>query len=265
MKIALSFYGQPRFLENPHIHESYRHYFLEKYDVDVFGHMWWKENGKYDVSNWTGIDECPIHPESVDIICSLYNPKELRVDEPEKFKHSSKTLKYIDDKFTGKLPSWNHTNYSNILSHLYSIQTSSNIVKKYAEDYNIKYDFIIMARYDTILYRVPDLTKCNTEKLHLPHHHPRFPDVIIFYPMKHLNWSTNVYNDVDSVYENVFSPGPEGFKYFSFIKRFPVTDIQPTKMDGHCVRKSCDTLADAKFFNNYVDNSWELSKSYYKS
>ena len=45
MKIALSFYGQPRFLENTHIHESYRHYFTNRYDCDVFGHMWWKDNG----------------------------------------------------------------------------------------------------------------------------------------------------------------------------------------------------------------------------
>ena len=83
--------------------------------------------------------------------------------------------------------------------------------------------------------------------------------------MKHLDWSTNVYNDVDHVYKDVFSPGPEGFKYFSFRRRFPVTDIQPTMMDGHCVRKSTDTIADALFMHNFVDDSWERSKTYYKS
>ena len=268
MKVALSFFGQPRYVKNKHIYNSYKHFFLDRYDVDVFCHMWWEENGEYDISSWVQYEGSPVTPDALSIVKEDYNPLVLKTEAPRKFSFPQPTSDYIDKKFTGKKDSWKHSNYSNVLSQLYSIQSSSRIVKEYAEENNVKYDFIVLARYDTILYGIPDLNDCNPNKLHLPHHHDRFPDVTIFYPMKHLDWASNVFEDVKEhdVYTKVFSPSPEGFKYFSFRKRFPVTDIQPTKMDGHCVRSFNDNIKNAKFLENMTnDFLWERSKTFYKN
>lgn len=43
MKVALAFFGQPRFVDNQDIINTYKRVILDRYDTDVFGHMWWKK------------------------------------------------------------------------------------------------------------------------------------------------------------------------------------------------------------------------------
>ena len=45
MKVAVAFFGQPRYVGNPNIINTYKQVLLDKYDCDVFGHMWWQEDG----------------------------------------------------------------------------------------------------------------------------------------------------------------------------------------------------------------------------
>jgi len=53
MKVALALFGQPRFVDNQQIIDTYKQVILDRYDTDVFGHMWWKEeDGEYDYSSW---------------------------------------------------------------------------------------------------------------------------------------------------------------------------------------------------------------------
>ena len=238
MKLALSFFGQPRFVQNKKVLDSYKRYYLDRYDTDVFCHMWWEKGAEYDVSSWVRIRENNFVPfNAPEIVREYYDPIVLETEPPRKFQFPSETLKFIDEKFTGKATNWKHSNYSNLLSQLYSIQRSSRALKKYMDETGVRYDFIVLARYDTIVRGVPDLEQCE-EKLHLPNHRSNFPDLVMFYPLKHLDWSTNVFDDVSDpqVYENIFSPSPEGFKFFSFRKRFPITEIKPISMSGKCIR-----------------------------
>jgi hypothetical protein len=242
MKVALAFFGQPRFVENQEIIQTYKENIIDKYNTDVFSHTWWDDDFSFfNYSSWSNIaSTSPIPKNAIEVILKYYKPVVLEKETPRSFLFSTEALKFLDTKFTGKHPNgdhWNHKNYSNILSQLYSISKVSKIVRSYSDSNNVNYDWVILARYDTVLINFPDLTSLNNEKFYLPGHHPRFPDTIQFFPQKYLQWAENVYTDADLVYENIWEPSPEAFKFFSFLKRFKMSDLSPVSMDANCIRK----------------------------
>lgn len=236
MKVALLFFGQPRFIDNDQIERVYKETIIDKYETDVFCHTWWKktEDVEYDYSSWSRISKCPIPNNALELIEQKYNPKILKWEEPKIFEFPPKTKQYVNLNYTGKHPEghWNEKNYSNIMSQLYSIKSVSEIVDEYQKNY----DWIVLARYDTILVNFPDLNVCDPSKFYLPGHHPRFPDTIQFFSPKYLEWSKNAFDDVDDVYDGIWEPSPEAFKMGSFLKRFSINDLAPCPMDAHAVR-----------------------------
>lgn len=247
MKVALAFFGQPRFIDNPDIIKTYTKVILDRYDTDVFGHMWWEEDAEeYDYSSWSQIDKCPVLKDAPKIIGDNYQPLILEVESPKTFELPPKAKAFVDEKFTDKHQArevcvesgnhWNTKNYSNIMSQMYSIKSVANIVKSYTEGTNTSYDFIILARYDTVLINFPDLNTCDKYKFYLPGHHPRFPDTIQFFGPKYLTWALNVFDDVDDVYKDIWEPSPESFKMGSFLKWFEHSDLAPCPMDAACIR-----------------------------
>ena len=53
MKVALLFFGQPRYLDDDRAYNDYKRLILDRYDTDVYIHTWFDEaGGKYDVSTW---------------------------------------------------------------------------------------------------------------------------------------------------------------------------------------------------------------------
>jgi hypothetical protein len=241
MKVALLFFGQPRFIDNPKIEEVYKESILKRYDTDVFCHTWWKEsNEEYDYSSWSRISKCPIPKNALELICEKYEPLLLQHDEPTKFELPKNAKYYIDEKFTNKHPEghWNESNYSNILSQLQSIKIVSELFDAYRKCPETKqsYEWVILARYDTILENFPNLEECDSSKFYLPGHHSRFPDTIQFFGTKYINWAKNAFIDVGDVYEEIWEPSPEAFKMGSFLRRFSINDLVPCPMNAHAVR-----------------------------
>ena len=95
MKVALAFFGQPRFVDNQII-DTYKQVILDRYDTDVFGHMWWQEESEaeYDYSSWSKIAKCPIPKDAPKIIADNYSPiiMELRIQELLGYPTHSSTL-----------------------------------------------------------------------------------------------------------------------------------------------------------------------------
>lgn len=87
MKIALCFYGQPRFLE-----EAYKLSFkkiLDKFTPDVYVHTWWDKElvgTPYSVADWAKSsiikEDLLYKPNTIDKIIELYNPKKYQIDSP---------------------------------------------------------------------------------------------------------------------------------------------------------------------------------------
>ena len=128
MKVALLFFGQPRYLDDDRAYNDYKRLILDRYDTDVYIHTWFDEaGGKYDVSTWAqmhGAKNAVILPDSIERLKKMYNPKVLVHEKPQKFELPPECKAFVDEKFTDKHPEghWNPGNYSNIMSQLKTIQ-----------------------------------------------------------------------------------------------------------------------------------------------
>lgn len=238
MKIALAFFGQPRFVDNEEVISTYKEAILNKYDTDVFAHMWWKEtNGEYEYSSWSKIDKCPISKEAPNIFTENYSPTILKIEEPKQFVLPVNVKKFVDETFVNNgNPHWTDKNFSNIMSQMYSIKSVADVVDSYIKKTNTNYDFIVLARYDAVLIDFPNLETCDNTKFYLPGHHPRFPDTIQFFGTRYLTWALNVFDDIGDIYKGIWEPSPEAFKMLSFLKWFDISDLSPYPMDARCIR-----------------------------
>lgn len=238
MKVAVLFYGQPRFIENQRVLNTYKN-LIRKYDADVFCHVWWEENGKYETSTCSRLNPLTAHKNAIEIIKQNYNPKIIKVDQPSmKFNMPQHVKEHLDIKFTNKDVEWTEYNYERKLSHLYSIQTVSRIFEKYEDDTQQKYDWIILARYDVFVKEMVILNhpKLPKNKFYLSNHHPNFPDLLFCYSRKFCEWSSNVYDDVSVIYNHIRFPTAEEFKMRSFYKRFGFNDMIPSAMACEIIR-----------------------------
>lgn len=242
MKVALLFFGQPRYLDDDRAYNDYKRLILDRYDTDVYIHTWFDEaGGKYDVSTWAqmhGAKNAVILPDSIERLKKMYNPKVLVHEKPQKFELPPECKAFVDEKFTDKHPEghWNPGNYSNIMSQLKTIQRVAQLYEETGD----KHDIIVLARLDTWLENFPeDLSALDPSKFYLPGHHNRFPDVIHVCGRRYLGWMKNAFNDINNprVFHNIWEPSPEAFKGMAFLLRYRQSDLSPNPMNAHTIRK----------------------------
>ena len=242
MKVALLFFGQPRYLDDDRAYNDYKRLIIDRYDTDVYIHTWFDEaGGKYDVSTWAqmhGAKNAVILPDSIERLERLYNPKVLVHEKPQKFELPPECKAFVDEKFTDKHPEghWNPGNYSNIMSQLKTIQRVAQLYEETGD----KHDIIVLARLDTWLENFPDdLSALDPSKFYLPGHHNRFPDVIHVCGRRYLGWMKNAFNDINNprVFHNIWEPSPEAFKGMAFLLRYRQSDLSPNPMNAHTIRK----------------------------
>ena len=203
MKVALCLYGQPRNVENLKVFHSHFNWILSKYDTDVFCHAWYKENYNYEGSfiNISGT----FHKESINLIKNYYNPKELVVDEPRQFDISifDRFLTYKENSFLTE------QRINNTISQMYSINMVNHILQTYIDANNIKYDYIIVARYDIIINSFPDMYTLDKDFFYNSNHHHGFPDLFfIFNPI--FIKSQLIYDNLDLIL-NIMRTKPDTY------------------------------------------------------
>jgi hypothetical protein len=238
MKVALLFFGQPRFIENTQVLNTYKN-IIQRYNADVFCHVWWEDSGRYDTSTCNNMNGCDISKNAIDIIKENYKPKIITVETPRKFVMPDDAKQILDDKFTDKHTWWNHHTYGCLMSQMYSIQCVSREFEKYEAKTNKKYDWIILARFDALVKNLPSLDhpKLPKDKFYISNHHPNFPDLLFCYARRFCVWSSNVFNDMPSVCATIWEPSGEAFKSGSFYKRF-------TKKDMIAAHMQCDLISN---------------------
>lgn len=234
MKVALLLFGQPRFLDNPKVVESFNN-LKNNFNLDVFCHTWWSEDeSNYSCSDWTKIKKCPVNKNSIDIIKKIYNPKEIKYEPSRVFEIDPKINNFISKKFPNH-NLWTKKHANNIQSQLYSIQSVSRLFCEYKKEY----DFVILDRFDTYLKIGQDISKLPNDAFYMSNIHPRFPDMILLYGTRFLDWSSNVYDDFSdpNIYENVWEPICESFKFYSFYKRFDLKKVFQINIDSIAIRE----------------------------
>ena len=186
-RVALCFWGQPRFIENPATYEGIKKHLLSNpnYQIDIYVHTWFSENGIMVGSNWSGINHT-MNPKTLDYIYDRYrnNLKRLIWSAQPNF--------LLDPRFTGlreQMQANMHVascmlpdkNFDALCSQSVSTSAVINMVQQNIVD---KYDWIILMRQDCCLLDLPDLTTLDPEKLYCVYSAPNSikDDCFIFNP-----------------------------------------------------------------------------------
>src|SRR3989344_6416933 len=166
MKIALILSGQPRFYNSVSYTTIYNE-ILNKYDTDVFFHCWYSSNKdyNYEYSPWSGINQKITFPDTVkEDLIKMYNPKEYIIEEPIKFNFK---MSDIDNNNKNR-----EFLYNNVPSMFYSLTKSNELRITYEKKNNIIYDWVIRARFDTLLVSLPELNKLCPGNIYVPDNCP---------------------------------------------------------------------------------------------
>jgi len=201
LKVALLFAGQPRFITNPYTYSSHKREILDKYTFDVFAHCWFdKDAAQFSYNEWSRMDNCPVNPEAINIIKNQYSPHVLKVDKPQTFSLSDKSRAIVDGSFPNN-PVFNERNVGNALSYLYSLEKVAEAYERSEKMFpDDKHDFVIVSRFDSIIYRLPDLTKLNSDHFYLSDHHPNWPDLLFICGPKYVK-GLKCFSNVDKIIE----------------------------------------------------------------
>ena len=220
VKVALCFYGQPRYINNRNIPISYQSEFSKpEYQIDTFGHCWYGRDTVYSSSSWTQ-NHADYKPDEDTLknLHSYYNFGSLLVERPANFQLPNDDMReHYKSICSAHTINFTPMRESNTLSQLFSIEN----VSRMAPDI---FDFYVLCRYDTIISRVPDLTMADPNKLYLCSM-GLFPDPIIIFGKKFLSWSRNQFTDTVTKIYNVDGFMPEQFKMHTFLERHSWDDV----------------------------------------
>lgn len=201
-------FGQPRVINNPHTAQSHKKWIIEKYNTDVFTHSWISgEEIPFTYSDWVKNTYNDFEDKNTaNIILDKYKPKQFKFEQPRLF-----MLDEVSRDKVKNLKYYSLNNENNILSHLYSLSASINLIKE-------TYDWIIISRYDNYIKYMPNLTELESNKLYITADYgDHFPDHMIFGGQKQIN-TLNCYNILPELCDYIDMFTPESFKRSAFYK-----------------------------------------------
>lgn len=252
MRVAVFVFGQPRFLDNPYAYASQKKFIFDKYDTDVFSHIWWSLDEKsYSYSKWEGggtfhpfLDEqkLQVTRNAIDVIKERYNPVKFDIDPSKTFSNDN-LYNAITERFRNE-GRFTKNNLSNFMSQAYSIEKTSELYEQYLSEGGQIHDFIVLVRTDLNIQHFPDFNELNKSKYYLSNHHNGFPDLAFIMGTKFLK-TNKIYSYMMSdkcIQDVVDMNGAYGecFKLFSFINYFPITDLVPIHLPCFVVRNNYD-------------------------
>ena len=107
----------PDILRSTKIHKqsilfrSHRKYIFDRYDTDVYAHLWWDEDEDYDrshvtdweFSTWLQMEKCPKDREDLDEFVDKWQPVRMKTSKPKEF-WNEKMWSELENRFDGKIP-----------------------------------------------------------------------------------------------------------------------------------------------------------------
>jgi hypothetical protein len=249
-KIAVFLYGQPRFLDNPHSYTSQIKHIFQKFEVDVFGHLWWSEfETGYDYSKWEGdgtyhpfLNNVKSDPNTVIKITEKYSPCKIQYEESKCFinppLYSAITKRFNNENL------FTVNNLSNFLSQAKSIETVSDLYEDYLTSGGEPHDLFVLLRTDLNILEFPDLNKLNKNRFYMSGHHDNFPDLIFVFGIKFLKFCklySYMMSDkcIDDVKKMNGAYG-EQFKLLNYKNNFFRFFIKKINMPCYVVRNNFD-------------------------
>ena len=197
MNAALLFYGEPGYIDNNDIYQSFDEKIIKKYKPDIFCHVLFSyKNNKFPYN-------------SIDLINKNFKPKHLEIFNPSDIILPQYSFKKISPN-----------DFKNYLHNMYSIQCVSRMLKKWMEFYNKNYDIIILSKYNLIINNFTDLSQLDTSKSYSLNN--KLDETFMIFNKKYLDWSSNIYDDIFKYYTDNYL---DIYKFNLFLKRFNSQDI----------------------------------------
>jgi hypothetical protein len=154
MKIAVLYFGQPRFVNNEKCFSTQSNKIFSQGEVDVFAHLWENTNEGYGFSTWSGMNECPSDITDVKTFVEKWKPIRI-LSEPSYVISNDNLFKKLHDRLPGGDDRLR--NFNNCLSQLYSLEECIKLYETYVEETNVKYDLVIVLRTDICVWDFPIL------------------------------------------------------------------------------------------------------------
>lgn len=218
MKVALCFFGQPRWLENPYVWLSHKYWIIDKYDTDIYIHTWINEDEKkFEYADQVR-DELKTHEikNSTKIILDKYKPIKYIFEKNKEFFFDDNTRKILIDKkvdYENKINgtfNYTLTNEKNHLSQLYSMSKSISLLE------NKKYDWVILSRFDNYIYDFPNLYILDSNNLYLNNNfYHIFSDVLIFGGQNQME-TLNCFDILPELSKKIYYFTPEEYKRVAY-------------------------------------------------
>lgn len=159
-KVALCFYGQPRFY-NSRTYTWIKKMILDVYHPDVFFHTWWSGNDvgkKYEVAPQVS-NTIVVEPDVIDQLIALYNPVRFSYEPARKFPRP---------------PKWVYSKVAvdcvptNMMSMYYSLKRVRDIKRDHERENGFKYDWVIRMRFDVDIFSFPEIGDLTLGKYYEP-------------------------------------------------------------------------------------------------
>jgi hypothetical protein len=236
-KVALLFFGQPRFLNNPQVYWSYKK-LIDSFDCTAFCHTWISKD-PYETSTWTGLESIPVDDDAIRKINFLYKPVRLAADDPVIFDFKNNNVTKEAEKYLGE--NFNEKNFTNTLSQHYSISAVTSLV--YPESIKNMFDVFVYCRFDMIFENVYEYLKANhidDDMIVIPNNHRNFPDTVMLAGKETLYSFKYLYGDClgcDALeFDMMAEVTAESFKKL-FLSDHG-NKIVPSNIYGHVVRNN---------------------------
>lgn len=214
-KIAICYSGQPR-----HVQESFKNHHStlieqnKNYEVDIFAHIWNKENTNEEYF-WSNMPERgKWNNNSRQIIEDTWKPKLIEFEKPKTF--TSKDI-FPDRRFAHPI--------NNIFSMFYSMSKVSKLQQEYSIKNNIKYDYVIRIRSDLIFSNlIGSLSDYDPSFIHVkyePSSHMPYAlnDHFAIGNQENMNIYFDVYNNIRTMFNEGCAVNPECFLGFNLARK----------------------------------------------
>jgi hypothetical protein len=164
MKVAVLFYGQPR-----NFHRGYEN--IQEFiwrqkgtQFDFFYHCWVDDNCRgYIASTWSKVQKeyLKYDPSIKQKLLDMYKPIVHEYQDIITEFHLENTI--------GLYNSNSSVNINNTISQMYSRNKTRNIFNKYVTESGVRYDMVIMTRFDTVTVPALYIDRLDPSKVYVDH------------------------------------------------------------------------------------------------
>ena len=242
MKIALIYFGQPRFVNNPNCYESQKAYVMSQGDCDVFAHLWEPSSDGYNFATWSGLNNEPAHESDINTFVQKWNPKKLAIEPNRDFNNES-----LYNAIQHKLPGAENRkyNFNLCLSQLYSIERAIELYEEHIKETGDTYEFVIFMRTDLCVWGFPTLNLLEKGKFYFSDlfHYEHFADLCYIADPKYVRglkcYSYLSDKSLDIV-DRISQGNAESIKKATFIRAFGNSPLKQTPLLVRVVRDNIE-------------------------